>query len=304
MGCGGVSSPPVVGTVERHRYEVAATATELILEQPVREGDEVRAGQILARLDDRTLRASRAAAAAEVARAGRRVDELVRGPRTGEIDQARAQLAAAEAQRVQAEREYQRLADLAARQLVAQSQFDQQRAARDAAVAAATSARAALRLLEEGTRREQIDQSRAALATARAGLEQADVALARLTLTSPVDGRVEALPYRLGERPASGVPVVIVLAAGAPFARVYVPESRLATLQPGQAVSVRVDGVAQPLRGIVRYLAGEASFTPYFSLTQRDRSRLAFLAEIDLPEAAARALPVGLPVEVSTGSAR
>jgi HlyD family secretion protein len=119
-----------------------------------------------------------------------------------------------------------------------------------------------------------------------------------------VDGRVEALPYRLGERPASGVPVVIVLAAGAPFARVYVPESRLATLQPGQAVSVRVDGVAQPLRGIVRYLAGEASFTPYFSLTQRDRSRLAFLAEIDLPEAAARALPVGLPVEVSTGSAR
>ena len=303
-GCGSAGSPPIVGTIERHRYEIAATATELIVEQPVREGDDVRAGQVVARLDDRTLRATRAAAAAEVARAGRRVDELVHGPRAGEIDQARAQLAAVEAQRLQAEREYQRIADLAGRQLAAQSLFDQQRAERDAAVAAASSARAALALLEEGTRREQIDQARAALAAAGAALEQTDVALGRLTLTSPVDGRVEALPYRLGERPAVGTPVVIVLAAGAPYARVYVPELRLTTMRAGQAVSVHVDGVAQPLRGVVRYLAGEASFTPYFSLTQRDRSRLAFLAEVDLPEAAARALPMGLPVEVSPGGAQ
>jgi HlyD family secretion protein len=304
QGCGSTSSPPVVGTIERHRYEVAAAATEIIVEQPVREGDAVRAGQVLARLDDRALRAARAAAAAEVVRAERRVDELVHGPRAGEIDQARAQLAAAEALRVQAEREYQRVEDLAGRQLVAQSQFDQQRAARDAAVAGASSARATLALLEQGTRREQVEQSRAALSMARAALEQADVVLERLTLTSPVDGRVEALPYRPGERPVAGAPVVIVLAAGAPFARVYVPELRLATMQPGQTVSVRVDSVPRPLRGVIRYLAGEASFTPYFSLTQRDRSRLAFLAEIDLPEPAASALPVGLPVEVSPGGAR
>jgi len=43
-GCGSAATPPIVGTVERHRYEIAATVTELIAERPVREGDGVRAG--------------------------------------------------------------------------------------------------------------------------------------------------------------------------------------------------------------------------------------------------------------------
>jgi HlyD family secretion protein len=66
---------------------------------------------------------------------------------------------------------------------------------------------------------------------------------------------------------------------------------------------VKVDGLAQPLTGTLRFLAGEASFTPYYSLTQRDRSRLAYVAEVDLDEPAARNLPVGVPVEVALGPA-
>jgi len=61
---------------------------------------------------------------------------------------------------------------------------------------------------------------------------------------------------------------------------------------------VDVDGIAQPFSGTLRYIAGEASFTPYFALTQRDRSRLAYLAEIDLGEPGALGLPAGVPVEV------
>jgi HlyD family secretion protein len=92
--------------------------------------------------------------------------------------------------------------------------------------------------------------------------------------------------------------VVIMLAGGMPFARVYVPEPQRARLHAGQSLTVHVDGVAQPFAGTLRYIAGEASFTPYYALTQRDRSRLAFVAEIDLPEAAARDLPAGVPAEV------
>jgi HlyD family secretion protein len=64
-----------------------------------------------------------------------------------------------------------------------------------------------------------------------------------------------------------------------------------------------VDGVDAPQRGVVRYIAGEASFTPYYALTQRDRSRLVYVAEIDLPDAASSALPVGVPVEVTLSAA-
>jgi HlyD family secretion protein len=97
--------------------------------------------------------------------------------------------------------------------------------------------------------------------------------------------------------------VIIMLASGMPYARVYIPEPQRAALRPGQNLQVHVDGFAKAFAGQLRYVAGEASFTPYFSLTQRDRSRLAYLAEIDLPEAAARDLPVGVPVEVPLGTA-
>jgi HlyD family secretion protein len=61
-------------------------------------------------------------------------------------------------------------------------------------------------------------------------------------------------------------------------------------------VEAAVDGRAERLRGTVRYVSAEAAFTPYYSLTQKDRSRLAYLAEITLDDAVA--LPAGLPVQV------
>jgi HlyD family secretion protein len=97
--------------------------------------------------------------------------------------------------------------------------------------------------------------------------------------------------------------VVIVLADGTPYARVYFPEPERARLRAGQSLRVHVDGYAKPFRGTLRFISAEASFTPYYSLTQRDRSRLAYVAEIDLPEPAALELPAGVPVEVRADEA-
>lgn len=296
--CSRETRVPAVGTIERHRFEIAATAAEQIVAMPVREGQPVKQGDVLAQLDGGSLAANRASVAAQVRQLKFRLDELTHGARLEEITEAREQLAAAVAQRDQAGKEYQRQADLLVRGLVAPSQVDQQRQLRDSTAAAARSAQAALELVLKGTRSEQLEQASAAMRSAQALLEQQDVLLAHLQLVAPVDGVIEALPYRLGERPQVGAPVVIMLASGEPYARVYIPEPQRAPLHAGQALKVRVDGIAQPFTGTLRYIAGEASFTPYYALTQRDRSRLAFLAEIDLPEPAARDLPVGVPAEV------
>jgi len=48
----------------------------------------------------------------------------------------------------------------------------------------------------------------------------------------------------------------------------------------------------------VRTLAHDAAFTPYYALTQHDRGRLSYLAEVDLEGANLDALPTGVPVEV------
>jgi HlyD family secretion protein len=129
---------------------------------------------------------------------------------------------------------------------------------------------------------------------------------ARLQLKAPVAGSVESIPYRLGERPPLGAPVLVLLASGVPYARVYIPEPLRAGVRAGDAVQVHIDGVAAAQPGVVRYVAGEASFTPYYALTQRDRSRLVYVAEIDLPGAAAQTLSAGVPLQVdlAAGAAR
>jgi HlyD family secretion protein len=301
--CSRNSDPPAVGTIERHRFEIAATATEQIVAQPVREGQAVRKGDIVAELDPGSLAANRASVAAQANQLRHRLDELVHGARSEEITQARAQVSAATAQRDQAQKEYQRLSELVGRGLVAQADVDRQLQLRDSTAAELRSAQAGLELLERGTRQEQLDQARAALHSAESLLQQQDVLLERLKLRAPVDGTIEALPFRLGERPPMGAAVVVMLAAGMPYARIYIPEPQRAALRTGQSLSVHVDGIAQPFTGTLRYIAGEASFTPYFALTQRDRSRLAFVAEIDLPEPAALNLPAGVPAEVMLGRA-
>jgi HlyD family secretion protein len=100
--------------------------------------------------------------------------------------------------------------------------------------------------------------------------------------------------FQLGERPAAGATVAVLLDSARSFARVYVPEYLKSGLRPGMRVEVRVDGLDHSLQGLVRWVSSDASFTPYFALTEYDRSRLSYLAEIDLADAAG--LPAGVPL--------
>ena len=64
------------------------------------------------------------------------------------------------------------------------------------------------------------------------------------------------------------------------------------------ACTVHVDGQPKTFGGRVRMIRSEPGFTPYYALTQEDRSRLAYLALIDLDESAAANVPTGMPVQV------
>jgi HlyD family secretion protein len=89
-----------------------------------------------------------------------------------------------------------------------------------------------------------------------------------------------------------------MLSDAAPYARVYIPEPVRARIVPGLEATVHLDGLERSYSGEVRFVASDALFTPYFALTQRDRSRLSYLAEIVLTDPDAGDLPTGLPVEV------
>jgi HlyD family secretion protein len=302
--CAGGEPSEVLGTLERDRLELVAESNERLVELPVQEGDRVARGALLARQEAGTMEPRLAQGRATVAEAERRRDELVEGPRARELDEARAAYEGADSRLAIETSEHKRIEALVADQLVSASELDQARARRDDARAARDETRARLRLLQEGTRAEQLAQARAAVDRARAELAELEVVAERYAVRAPRPGLIEALPYEIGERPPVGAPIVVMLADGTPYARVHVPEPLRVAYAPGTTVQVRVDGVAEPLAGTVRYVSAQASFTPYNSLTQKDRSRLAYLAEITLDGEAAAKLPAGVPVQVRLADGR
>jgi HlyD family secretion protein len=294
--CQPAQEPVIVGTLERDRIELTVEHAEPILEIPVEDGQTVRAGDVLLRLDPARFDSQLSQVSAERDQAAARLAELRRGPRQEDIEQARASLAANESRTRNARANLKREQELFDRGLGQAQDRDLRQTLFEDAVASERASRQALERLLNGTTVEELDQAEAALAALEASVTLAALDLERLTLRAPVDGLLDKVWFETGERPAPGVTVAVLLDASRPYARVYVPADQRTRFTPGANVHVKVDGVADSLAGTVRWVSADASFTPYFALTEHDRSRLAYLAEIDLPGAAE--LPSGVPLEV------
>ena len=295
---------PIVGTLERDRLELVAEARERIVEVLVSEGDVVEAGEILMRLDQSLYTSDLSQARATWDRAEQRVAELIRGPRSEQIGRARAELEALENTLEIARLEHKRVRALVEEHVFTEADLDRANSAVKVSMSNARAAEAGLAEFLEGTTVEELGQARASVAEAAAAHGRIQLLADRLVIHAPRAGRIDAMPYKLGERPPVGATVLVMMAEGAPYARVYVPEPLRAGITPGLSSTIVVDGVDGSFAGSVRWVSADATFTPYFSLTQRDRSRLSYVAEITLTEPAARELPTGVPVEVDFPSLR
>ena len=296
--------PQALGTIEYDRIAVTAPASEAIVAMHVREGQQVAAGALLMKLDTTRADSQLATVQAQTRRSRSALQELQAGPRDEAIARARADVARAQAQSRLAREKYERLQPLGRRQLVAAVDVSSARAAAEAAAAELEAIRAQLRELEQGTRIEQLAQGEAAVDAAVAAEKTQAVTSKEFDVNAPRAGRVDSLPYRLGDRPPAGAPLAILLVGDAPYARVYVPATLRANVQVGSAARVFIEGREQVYTGTVRMLRSEPSYTPYYALTGADAARLSYLAEIQL-EAAAGVLPAGLPARVEfAGAAR
>ncbi|WP_373417610.1 HlyD family secretion protein [Vibrio sp. D401a] len=286
-----------LGTLERDRVTFTATSSEIIRALPIKEGSQVTEGEVLVQLDTKNQEAVLAHAVAEQAKADAYLLKLTNGERPEDIAAAQARVARAEAQLVEAQKNYQRKAELVRKKLISQSEKDTALAARDSARAELDSSQEEFSKLTAGSRPEDIEQAKAALMAAKADVALQKQKLAELTITATRDGLLDNLPFNLGERvPVNGV-VAVIQASRVPYARVYVPANYRVDFVLGKTVNVHVDGVEQPYSGTVRWVATEPSFTPYFALTEEERSRLMYLAEVDLQDSA-QSLPSGIPAQV------
>ena len=286
----------MVGTLERDRIEIKVESNEPIVAIHVKDGQQVSAGTLVLEQDPSRAIARLAQQAALRKQAEARQAELVRGPRQETVREARAKLEASKVLEANALENLKRTQEVFARGLSSQGRLDTSETNHKTAVAQVTADTEALDRLLNGTTVEELDQAAAALESARAQEAQAQLDLDRTRLQAPVGGVIDKVLFQLGERPAPGTTIAVQLDSTRIFARVYVPEHLRARITPGSSLTVRIDGVSDSLDGRVRWISSDASFTPYFALTEHDRSRLSYLAEVDVP--GADGLPTGIPLQV------
>jgi membrane fusion protein (multidrug efflux system) len=239
---------------------IAPRVAGYIADVPVNDNQPVKAGQVLARIDDRDLRtaldqatADRQAAESKVANLGAQIElqqSLIR--------QAEAQLASAEAAASFAAQDQKRYSDLARSGAGSLQQAQQTQSLLLQRAADLQRAQATLT-----SSRQQVEVLRTAQAEAQSGLhraqaveQQARLNLGYATITAPEDGTVGARTLRVGQYVQAGTQLMAVV----PLRSVYVvanyKETQLTDVRPGQPVDISVDTFpGQAVHGVVDSIA-------------------------------------------------
>ncbi|WP_012068594.1 HlyD family efflux transporter periplasmic adaptor subunit [Marinomonas sp.] len=294
--CQSESTSYAMGNIERDRITLSAPTAEQIVLVKVSEGQQVSQGDILLQLDTRSADALIAQREAELAQANAALSELTAGTRPEQLSASLAALEATQAASKEAELKYQRIEKLYKSKVVGKADFDAAKASRDSNKAKAQQAHDQWLELKNGAREEDIAQSNAKVQAAQAALEWQTKAREDLTITAPIDGTIDTLPWHEGDRVTAGTQLISLLSSGHPYARVYLPASALTKIKTGDAIEVFADGIESPIQGRVRNIRSQPAYTPFYALNERDRARLMYLTDIDLINA--NQLPTGLAVEV------
>jgi HlyD family secretion protein len=295
------------GNVDLRQVALAFNNSERIAAVLVEEGDRVKRGQVLARLDRSRIEPLVARAEAQVAAQQATVDRLHHGTRPEEIAQARAALAAAAAEAGEAQRRYDRLAALRDTSGLSPQDLDSAKAAADSAAARKNVSEKALDLAVAGPRREDVAEAEAGLRAAEAQLALLRRQLDDTVLQAPVDGVVRTRILEPGEMASPQKPVFTLAVVDPKWVRAYLGEADLGNVHPGMSAAVTTDSFPdRRIEGQVGYISSVAEFTPKTLETAELRTSLVYEIRVRVKDPDDE-LRLGMPVTVHLsfdGSAR
>ena len=257
--------PPLAGFLDAPVAAVAAQVAGQVEAIPVREGDAVAKGQLLAALDAREREAQVAQARANLGQAREALREAEANLQAvlPTVGGAGADIARAQATLDEAELNFARTEALVKGSAATEQQLDAARARRleaRAALQSLTATRASVKG-RVGAASAAVSNARAAVGVAEAAVQLAEVQLAQARVLAPFDGVVVERNLEEGEWAAPGTPVVTVENRERLWARLDVDETRLDGLRLGQEVEVRVIAIpGRTFRGRVAELGAEGEF--------------------------------------------
>jgi len=268
------SSLLVSGNIEAHQSVVSFKAVQSrVVELPFDEGQWVKAGTLLARLDDGDYRQQVA-----ISEAALRVQEQQLASATQKLEAARATIANDDADVAQKNLDYGRTQKLWTERIISGDQRDRTETALKQSNAAMQRDVAMQRGAEQ-----DIAVAKANIRSAQENLALAKILLGYTSLHAPFSGVIVTRQTELGEVMQPGTPVVTLADLDHVWLRAYVAETDLGRIRWGQAATVHTDtypGRAYP--GQISFIASEAEFTPKSVETHKERVTLVYRIKIDV----------------------
>lgn len=307
---GGFSPSDLVleGIVETNIYAHYSEVSGKILELPIELGQEVKAGDVLAVLDDRNeqyaleqLQENLAKKQAVLAELSSEVDpeELKQGQNNvllAEIASENAKLA-----RDRVKEDYEDILALWEAGAIAQSELEKAEYQLELAEAtvniAATqldNARQKLALMQKGTPQEKIDAAQADVALTEVQIRQTEDNLGKYTITALHDGTIISKNYLLGNIVSPGYNVVDIASAQEKHLVTYVPKKYLSKISYGQKVAIRSGG--KEYRGTISFIDVKAQYTPRDLQSSANKNKESMKIKVNL--APKNSLKVGERAEV------
>jgi len=297
-------APYYTGVVEGEERVIRSEVPGRVLEMAFAEGDQVPAGAVIARLDDRDIAASLAAKQqslqvldAEIRRQEQQVTTIEQTWRQ-DVNARRAELRQATAAATLAESTLKRERELITTGASTQQLLDEALAAREQSGGARDRARDLLARAEaeEGTiavARHQLDVLRQQRALAERELDELRVTHDKYAVTAPpVPTRVETQFLWPGELAQPGTPLVALLDPTDQYVQIYVPVADLANVRVGQRVAIELDSTpGERVPGEISFIADRANFTPEKIETRDDRIGQVYRAKVRILEGVERFRP-------------
>ncbi|MFA5631284.1 MAG: HlyD family efflux transporter periplasmic adaptor subunit [Porticoccaceae bacterium] len=276
------------GRIEATEIDVAAKAAGRIRDILVREGDFVRAGQVVALMDTENLEAQLRQAQAQfrqaesaVAIAGSQVVQ-----REAERQATLALVAQRKAELNVAEKRHQRSAALAGRGAASQQEADDDFAGRQSAAAAVSAAEAQVAAGEAAiiTAQAQLTGAESSVAAARASVERIETDIADSELKAVRDGRVQYRIAQPGEVVAAGGRILNLVDLRDVYMTFFLPTAAAGRLAVGTEVRIVLDAApGYVFPASVSFVADVAQFTPKTVETASEREKLMFRIRAQVP---------------------
>lgn len=286
------------GNVDIRQVSLAFNVSERIVAMEVEEGDYVKKGDVLARLNTRPLELAIVQTRAQIAAQEATLTRLRNGSRPEEIRQARARSDIAAIEEKHARIYYQRMESLFQKDAISRQTRDDAETKYKVAVASLHDATATLQLCLTGPRQEDISAAEAQLAALKASLQTEEYNLGEAALRAPQDGVIRSRLMESGDLASPTKAVYLLGLENVKWVRAYIAEKRLGEIREGMKAQVVIDSFPdERLNGQVGYVSDTAEFTPKNVQTEELRSSLLYEIRVYVRDEKKR-LRMGMPATI------